>query len=457
MGSFFGKSLLVDIDVKFIESIKKEEKLLIDYPCLFAKTSTEAVKLLKQSRHNIRIIFISSTIGSSQGLEEFAKFRKYSPEVPVILISHKPEFEPEALNESDTVFNKILITPKSYVVLIREMDQLFQSKETWTEVEASKEAKDVELQLSEEGYIPALMSEFILTPNSFFNVFVKIGQAKFIKILNAGDPLSEELIQTYQKKGMTHLHIPIDEHKKYIRFCEEMSKKTILNQNLGTIKKYSNVLNFGANIAQSLIHTGISQEKLDFANTFLSQSVTMIKGMRIKNESLKKFIASLELKEHTSTVSFLAGMIANEVGIESIKSIKLVGIAALLHDIGLYESDPNFEEHNLDLNEEQQNNFDKHQKRGAQILRDNGGFDEVIYQAVENHHMRRKGSDPARRLNNINMIAEIIGAADEIHNIIISKNADQASLNMFTLTNLKNFSPQIEKAVLKLLDKKKAA
>ena len=216
--------------------------------------------------------------------------------------------------------------------------------------------------------------------------------------------------------------------------------------------------NLGANIAQSLIHTGISQEKLDLANTFLSQSVTMIKSMKMKNESLKKFIDSLELKEHTSTVSFLAGMIANEVGIESLKAVKLVGIAALLHDVGLYEKYPDFDEHCiLELDEDQQKCYNEHQKRGGEILRSNGGFDEVIYQSVEYHHMRRKGSDPSRRVNNINMVAEIIGAADDIYNIVISQKADEASLNTFTQTSLKDFSPQIEKAVLKLLNKKKAA
>lgn len=146
------------------------------------------------------------------------------------------------------------------------------------------------------------------------------------------------------------------------------------------------------------------------------------------------------MKEHNATVSFL------------------VGIAALLHDIGLYDLDPDFKEENLgDLNEEQQRIFDQHQKHGGEILRKCGGFDEVIYQAVESHHMRRRGSDPSRRTNNINMVTEIIGAADELHNLFIGEQLNDIKLQYFTSTNLKNFSPQIEKAVMKLLNKKNAA
>ena len=216
-------------------------------------------------------------------------------------------------------------------------------------------------------------------------------------------------------------------------------------------------MNFGNNIAQSLIHTGISEEKLDIANTFLNQSVHLIKNMKMKNESLKKFIETVGLKEHNATVSFLASMIANQVGLESIKSVKIAGIAALLHDIGLYYLNPDFNESELEnLDHKQQDIFDQHEKHGGQILRKSGNFDEVIYQAVENHHMRRRGSDHTRRTNNINMVTEIIGAADELHNIVITKKINDTVMNEFLTTNLKRFSPQIEKAILELLNKAKS-
>jgi putative nucleotidyltransferase with HDIG domain len=180
--------------------------------------------------------------------------------------------------------------------------------------------------------------------------------------------------------------------------------------------------------------------------------------MKMKNESLKKFLDTIEFKEHNATISFLAGMIANEVGMESLKAVKIVGAAALLHDIGLYDLDPDFKEEDVgQLSEEKQKIFDQHQKHGGELLRKCGGFDEVIYQAVESHHMRRRGSDPNIRMNNINMVTEIIGAADEIHNLIITKRLDDRKMQLFTVTNLKNFSPNVEKAVLKLLDKKKAS
>jgi putative nucleotidyltransferase with HDIG domain len=458
MGNFFGKIMVIDNNGHFVDGIKEKTKLLDEYPCLIFKVYQDALHILKQPKHNVRVIFFGTGVGQSRGVDELKEIRTAIPNIPVYLVSHAPEKEPKGFLDTVTDFTKIIKSPIDFYSFTQEVDELFTSKETWTGVTATSDEKNVELTLKDEGFISTPLSDFVLTPKSFFNVYIKLGPSKFIKLVNSGDPLNDEIIQNYASKGITHLYIPIEEHKKYIRLCEEVTLKTIRNEAISSDKKMTSVLNLGANIAQNLLKTGISQEKLDQANNFLNQSVSLIKNMRMKNESLKRFIDTIEMKEHTATVSFLAGMIANEVGIESVKSVKLVGIAALLHDIGLYDLDPDFKEENYDPNNEDQRRiYDQHQKHGGEILRKAGGFEETIYLAVESHHMRRRGSDQSIRTNNINVLTEIIGAADELHNVVISKHLDDKKLHYFTLTNLKNFSPQVEKAVLKILNKKKAA
>ena len=458
MAKFFGKVLIVDTNFKFVESIKEEGQLLSDYPCIFAKTFQDATQILKQPKLNVRIVFISNKIGESFGSEEFKKIKEINKEIPVILMLHNPERIGKEIEENNPGFLNIVRGPKKFSHLTSEIDIIFTSKETWTDVEASKEAKEVELSLAEESYVPIPIKEFVISDKSFFNVFIKIGPSKFIKILNAGDTFQDGIIHNYLQKGIVNFYISVEEHKKYLRLSEEISKKDMRDQHTETIQKLKNVMNFGSNIAQSLIHSGISQEKLDIANTFLNQSVNLIKNMKMKNESLKRFIDTIESREHTATVSFLASMIANEVGIASVKSIKIVGTAALLHDIGLYDANPDFKEDNLEnLSDADKKIFDLHQMRGGEILRQCGGFDEVIYQAVETHHMRRRGLDPAHRTNNLNMVTEIVGAADELHNLIMTKEMDEIKLQSFIKKNLKNFSQDIEKAVMKILQKKSAA
>ena len=145
MGNFFGKALVIDNNVKFVEGIKEEQNLLNDYPCLFSKTFKEASLILKQPKHNIRIIFISSAIGPSHGIDELKEIRIERPLTPIFLISHAPEREPKELMANECGFTKILLSPINYLALIKEIDGLFISKESWVGIVASKEEKNIEL------------------------------------------------------------------------------------------------------------------------------------------------------------------------------------------------------------------------------------------------------------------------------------------------------------------------
>lgn len=455
MESFYGKALVIDNNLKFLDEIKKDDELLASYPCLFSRTFQEASQLLRQNNNQIRVIFISSAISKSFALEELNVIRMSRPHLPVILISHAPEKDPPEIKSPAIGFTKYLEQPEDFKPIAREMDILFKSKEAWNDILANQDEKNVELNLPTEDYVPTFLADFILTPKSYFNVYVRIGKEKFIKILNAGDPMQENLISGYAKKGITHLFIPVHEQKKYISLCEEVSRKLINRIDINTEIKVRSVLNLGANISKNLNHTGITPEKLDFANNFLNQTVVLIKSLKLEQVTLKTFLENIQMKEHSSAISFLAGIIANEVGFESSKSVKLVGMTALVHDIGLYDLDPEFiDEKQYLKSPDKKDLFDRHAKHGADLLRKNGGFEEVICQAVEQHHMRRRGNDPLRRTNNINMITEIIGVADELQNLLSKDDFKPVMLNEFRVKTLNDFSPQIEKAVVKLLQKK---
>ena len=69
MGIFYGKALIIDNNVFFVDGIKEEVKLLNNYPCLFARTFKDALQILKNPKHNIRVVFLSSNIGPSHGHE----------------------------------------------------------------------------------------------------------------------------------------------------------------------------------------------------------------------------------------------------------------------------------------------------------------------------------------------------------------------------------------------------
>ncbi len=444
--SFYGKLLLIDNNSTFLDKVFADSKLLELYPMLNKASLTEGLKLLAKEKGKIRIAFISSLFVSKEAIEILNKVKVDFPDLQLVLIKHGTGVLDDHL-VNNPLFLKLVERPNSYSELIETFKHIFAQKREWDKVEASPELKDVEITKNEDDFISTNINDYIFTAKSLFNVFIKIGPSKYIKIINAGDPVLNDTVEAYANKGITELFIPTSEHDKYIKFTQNISSKSISEAGAPK-KKIQNLLNFGSSISQSLVQTGISVKNLDIANELLSQSISLIKHHGLRDSKISKMMELIQNKEHLSFVSFMSCLVANEVGFETAKTIKLVGLAALLHDIGLYDLDPTVENED-DSKAKSGDVFLKHSAHGANLLRKNGNIDETVCLVVEYHHLRRKGN-PEKKTVNVNLLTEIIAVSDDLHNHLMRDGFSPQKLASFIQTDLTKFTPPIEKAVTKL-------
>jgi putative nucleotidyltransferase with HDIG domain len=451
MAAFFGQCLWIESDLRFLNEAIQDSPLTKQYPCLTMMSLQEGFSLVAKRKHNIRVVFISNLLVQNSDSEIIKKFISDWPELPIVLVKHENSIK----NKENTLFDKVLHNPKRYDDFVHYIEEHLSSKYNWHEFKPTAEEKFREIELQDSQYLPLMLNDLIMTSHSHFNIFIKIGQAKYIKILNAGDELKIEFLKTYELKGIEELYLPVAEHEKYIKLCENLSNKIVYGTEAATKVKFQGVMNLGKNISKSIMKTGISQQKLDHAVAFLDQTISVVRQMKMERTVFKNFLDQIDTNDHSSSVAFLAGIIANEMGFESSKSVKLVGIAALFHDIGLYDLDPKFnDESESKMSPEKKEIFLKHSKHGAEIMRDSKCFDEVACLAVEQHHMRRKGSNAQM---NINVVSEVVSVADDFYTFCLQDGYSPQKLDQYVNSSLKNFSPSIEKTMLQLFKEKKAA
>jgi putative nucleotidyltransferase with HDIG domain len=446
MSAFHGKILLIDNNLDFIEEVHKDSKLISDYPLLVQKSLREGMKFFEKNRALTRAVVCSTFFFQTE--ESLQNFQNTLGDTPYIIISHKKNHSLQSQSNSD----KHLIEPKSYKQILLSLKPFLEKRADWKQVEEDGKEKFVELQLIDAEYISVTLKDFMIFPKSYFNIFIKIGPGNYIKIVNAGDESGSETIDRYAQKGFNMLYLPLKEHEKYLSLCERVSEKNFASFTLSSKEKLKSTFRLGNEVSKNIQLMGIEPKSLDYAETFLDQSVSMIKNFHIKDGNLAKFIEDIQHNDHPAAVSFLSGVIANELGFESLKSVKLVGIAALVHDVGLFDLDPQADETILPQGSEI---MIKHPKHGADLLRKSGCFDEVVCLAVEQHHMRRRGGETSMRTGNMNLVSEIVGVSDIFYNLVIKDGLTSTNLDFFLKVELKKFSPSIEKSVLKVLDKKK--
>lgn len=448
MSAFHGKLLLIDNNPEFLDEVQKDTKLIAEFPLLVQKTLKDGMKFLEKNRGTVRAVIVTSAFFKSE--TDLINFKSQIDQTPYAYVSHKENHLLRGHFKPD----KNIVAPKSYKEVLSFVRPLFEQRANWKEFEVSKDEKFVELQLVETEYVAMELKDFMIFPQSYFNIYIKIGQGNFIKIVNAGDESAKDIIDRYAEKGVQNLYLPSKEHEKYLSLCERISTKSFHSVSATSREKMRNTFRLGNEVVRNIQRMGIESKSLDYAESFLDQSVSLIKNYKIKDGNLSKFIKDIENNEHSTAVSFLAGVIANELGFESLKSVKLVGVAALVHDIGLHHLAPGVDEKTLSPTCDLMLN---HAKQGADLLRASGCFDEVVCLAVEQHHLRKRSGNPAIRENNMNLVSEIVGVSDCFYNLVVQGGFEQKNLDYFLLVELKKFSHQIEKGVLAVLDKKRKA
>ena len=125
------------------------------------------------------------------------------------------------------------------------------------------------------------------------------------------------------------------------------------------------------------------------------------------------FANSYELSYHSLHVSLYALSLGNILELDNEKMIKL-GIAALLHDIGLKKIDPDIINKSTGLDADEIKTVRKHAQYGVDILLHNNIHDPYIIDAVMHHHERYDGQGYPNRIekSEISDIASIIAICD---------------------------------------------
>ncbi len=428
--SYFGKFLIIENDSKTLDLIQRDKPLLDKFPSSFVRSVFEATTLLEKSGKEIRMIFLSEKISKNSDLTSLNNYG-----IQVSVLDH---------------------SGLSYMDLVKIFQKQLNEGHDWRKTANDGAEKDKEISDEDRKYIAIHMRDLVITPKSYFNFYLRLSADKYIKVFNAGDNLSTDEINRYRSKGIDEIFVPKDEHEKFVRLQGSLSTKVVLSDASHGFK-IKTVMKLGANVTNNLLKCGITPDRMDNAQLFLDQTITVLREMKMKNEVVTDYLKNIDQNEHSAAVAFIAGILANHLGFESSKSIKVVGATALLHDIGLYHLDANFKEGEELLDEKKKEIFSKHAAHGAEILRSTGAIEEVICHAVENHHHRRMGEHSRKRSSSVNLVTEIVSVSDEFFNTVIHHGYSPEKVRFFMENELKTYSPNVEKAFRLLTKGKKAA
>lgn len=429
---------IADPDENMIQGLLQSDAEFRQFEVDYAQKGATAQGFLKENRGKYKFILISPAISNPSGLAVLRFALQYHPTTPIYVTSSMTEQMDVAIDEGKLGLAGSVAKPFTGKDLLKVLGpgvKYFDSQEALKVSEQFNDKVDEEIQAEDLDFQPIKAELFISGSKSLFDVYVKLRADKFIKILQAGDNFDYNRLLEYLNKGVEYFYIRKAAQESYINYCDKLTKAISSHEKVPLDKKFSFLFNQCEITINTLSEVGVDNETIAYSQKYTHNVMSMVDKLAQKNDFLAGLLKELAQFEHSASVVVVSAMVAKAMGIETEKSLSTLGVAAMLHDIGLYsEQEGGLYDFDKDrqkfFNEEDieeklasdkmpaekkamlQNIYRDHPMIGATMLASVGGLNPLVAQIVQQHHAYEERENGTYRGGQIHPLAEILAISD---------------------------------------------
>ncbi len=416
--------LIVDPEQVFLETLRQDPLASHVKPEL-ADNGKIAQALLGDPNRPLSGVFVNLATQNTHGASVIRFAHAHRPALPVFVIHNSDAIPTESEIRSLQVIKAVPkpITLSQIIELLAPTARGFDSELTIDS--AKKKSTDQvgqEVTESDVKFVPIRADDFLSGSQCAFDLYVQLPSNRYLKLLQAGESFDPKRLETFLSKGVTHFYIRKDSQERYLAFCDTVATSLLKSQRATVDLRVSHTLNHGQETLSFLKNYGLSETSLGYVTHYIDNLSDLVKTLNTNPDAqLSGFLADLAGYEHGVSASMLASLLIKPLDIQSSQALRVVGVATLLHDIGLSQLPPETrDEDESKMSKEVLAQYHQHPIIGAESLRPVPGIEPAAIQAVAQHHERRnkKGFPSRVGAGHINRIAEIVGICDEFSRLI---------------------------------------
>lgn len=296
-------------------------------------------------------------------------------------------------NESNTVLRDLNDEEKIYTAI---SSALKWSQKNHFDEEATLEAE------SDENFIAIKVRNLYLYESFPYNLYVKIGEAKYVMALEANTPINHSQVAKLIQRKIKFLHIEKDKHLKFLENSMEKATKFFEANREFNKKAILAHLRSAALIQDYLLNVGITIKITQFIDILLEHMIetldTMFNFDLISEHFNFKFESVISKAVTTSYTSFY---LIKELGWKSTTVRKKFLLAGIIQDTFIESdelaklkslSDPKI----IDFTEEEIRAFPEHPGQIAELARQMTQFPDIDFLLEQHHELPTRDGFPNR-------------------------------------------------------------
>ncbi len=420
----------------------------IDFDIEHINEGKKALDTISSNPTKYNLIISDYQIGDVTGADLFKLVNGQMLGIPFIILSGYDCSGDEKLKGffESHVRNAILIKPVEVELLTEKISWALNSETNLLKIYNQK-AKNIDEKVP-------LNSQIFLKLNYIpCDVYLKLNDGKFVKIINKKEIYETSLIQKLIMKGVQTFFVNRSELSLYSESALKTFNVILKNKKnkLDTVQK-SQTINKGIQLLKNnLTKCGFSEHMVTAAEELVEMQVELIKGVDGMDSFLEKFQNfSKTYSDHTRLVSYIAVSILKDLSWDSESTLHKMTLAAMLHDFSLPEEFIHREDLYVDVPTRTDKNFRptkeqqlflNHPEESSHIAVKFDSASPELEQCILEHHERPDGKGFPRRLNfnNIHPMSAVLHLADLAANILYNSQFDKDALIKYLEDNKANY------------------
>lgn len=447
------KLLFVDPNEKWLEEAKKffAENM---YDVAGAVNGKDAQRAMYNEKYFAVILNMETENHSYAEVLKFIKTSSTNTKV-LIVANSSTVLEKSDLNEEKLIkLGALELITKPFT--LADLKDRIEGHQSLTDLVASITKKntlseEVEVDLPDDKFSSIKIEEFYAAQAMLFNVYIKIGSGKYLKILNQGDTFSKERIDKYKnEKKVEFLYFLSSDRRKFIQYNNFLANKVIGNPAAPVAAKVTMIKNVTQKYIEEAYTVGVKPQVIDQGKEVCETVFELIANQEDLYTILKSY---QELNPNAYTHAFLVTLyssaIVKQFEWQSKSTIETTALACMLHDIGKTLLPKTFINLSVrHMNPEQVDLYQQHPELGLKLIENNRMINHSVKQVIAQHHEAYDGSGfPAGRSGeNVLTLANIVCLADDFVNIMMDYQLPPIDALKKILVNkdfLKKYNPSI--------------
>ncbi len=300
--------------------------------------------------------------------------------------------------------------------------------------------------------------EFISGSKLPIDVFIRLGDSKYVLLVRAGDVLQVNRAVNYENKQVDQLFVRKEDYPKYLKQNFAIAGIVISREEIESKKKLDIVAATLSSVYNSLEQTGLDPKTLEATRNVLFSTLDLVESKQLLGDLLTALgNLSDELLAHSMAVAVVATGMGHANGWTQVATLEKLSLGGMFHDIGMRQLPKELIKKPFALMDfEEMQLYESHVARGQQIMESLGFIPEDVVSIIYEHHENQAGQGYPKRLKSVRIhpLAKFVSLADTFCEIVLkSTNTPKPRTAVEALVHInQNMGPLFAKDALRAMD-----